>query len=156
MIHDKMVNLLKYIPEGKKEKIKEFLKILSPDMDEKKYEIDNTDIYAKIMSYSTRQKADCAIEAHNKYCDIQFTLAGEERISIYPRENMKLISEDETNDFYIFEEETAQQQVQVDNKAGYFTLIHSGEAHQPQESPDGKCSRVKKGMIKIKESLFHE
>lgn len=156
MIHDKMENLLKYIPEKKKEYIERFMCLISEDMREGQYEIDGENIFAKVMAYSTKQEADCIIEAHNIYSDIQFSLTGEEGISVYPRASLPSVGENEAEDFYTFGEEPGLIQAKIYNRAGYFTMIHSDEAHRPQESPDGKCSVVKKGVIKIKESLFNE
>lgn len=156
MIHDKMENLLKYIPENKKGCIEKFLRLISADMQEGKYEIDGENIYAKVMSYSTKQETDCTIEAHNVYRDIQFSLIGEEGISVYPRALLPSVGENEAEDFYTFGEEPGLIQAKIYNRVGCFTMIHSDEAHRPQESLDGKCSAVKKGVIKIKENLFHE
>lgn len=154
MIHDKIEGLLNYIPEHKRNLLFNFISHLSEDMEEGTYDIDGDNMYAKVMSYHTKLQSDCIIEAHNKYVDIQFTLIGEEGISIYPREELECISKDVESDFFTFNTNNSCSQIQICNRAGWFTLLKTNEAHRPQESTDGKCSLVKKGVIKIKKDLF--
>lgn len=154
MIHDKLENLIRYIPAGKRAAVQDFLEKLSEDTEEGTYGIDGPDIYAKIMSYPTKERERCAIEAHDLYCDIQFSLTGEEGISVYPRELLIQRIRDPEADFMTLESGGIMPAATVCNRKGYFTLIHPWEAHRPQESPDGTCAAVKKGVIKIKESLL--
>lgn len=154
MVHEKLSGLLEYIPSEKKDLVTEFLNKISVDMEEGFYAIDGENIYAKVMSYNTKLPEECEIEAHDCYVDIQFTLNGEEGISIYPREDMKLVNEDTENDFLIFENHLEKAMIGVRNKPGWFTLIHTYEAHRPQESVNRQCELVKKGVIKIKEIYY--
>lgn len=154
MIYEKLNKLLEYIPTEKQGKVKNFLDSISVDMEEKRYPIDGEDIYARVMSYNTKLEENCDIEAHDCYVDIQFTLLGEEGISIYPREKMNILSSDADNDFITFKKENALPQVRVRNEAGWFTLIQTYEAHRPQESTNRKCEVVKKCVIKIKEKCY--
>lgn len=154
MIYDVIDNLVKYIPETYKSSVEDFLAKLDVNMSDGRYEICGDDVYASISSYNTKKIDDCSIEAHDKYCDIQFVLAGEEGISIYPRELLDVVRSDLEKDFYLFEVHEDLKVLQIRNVPGYFSLIHTNEAHRPQETTDGKCSPVKKGVIKIKESLF--
>ena len=108
----------------------------------------------RLMSYSTKPIEECIIEAHDIYCDIQFSLIGGEGISIYKRELLTQIEKDEQNDFVSFQED-GKPSVIVNNFFGSFTLIHTNEAHRPQEIITGD-GYVKKGVIKIKEKLFDE
>lgn len=155
MVHDKLENLIKYIPQNQQKVVEKFLKKVSNGMPEGKYDIDGENVYARIMSYPTKLESECEIEAHNVYCDIQFTLLGTEGISIYKRELLQEKSEDIANDFMTFETLDASRHAAVSNLPGYFTLIFPQEAHRPQESWDKKCAVVKKGVIKIKEELFN-
>lgn len=61
MIHDKMDNLLQYIPKNKQHVVASFLGKISQNMEEGKYDIDGEDIYARIMSYETKLEEDCTI-----------------------------------------------------------------------------------------------
>ena len=156
MIHDRIENLYKYFPKKHVEKLNIFLEEMGPSMEEGVYEIEGQDIYANIMSYNTKLREDCVIEAHDIYCDIQFSLIAEEGITVYPREALTLVSSDNEKDFYVFKGDDNDKFASVKNRPGYFTLLHVYDAHRPQESISGKCEWVKKGVIKIKEELFDE
>lgn len=154
MIHEKIEKLVEFIPVEKQDKVKKFLDKVSADMEETRYPIEGEDIYARVMSYNTKLEENCDIEAHDCYVDIQFTLVGEEGISIYPREKMELVSNDEEKDFITFKKEDVIPAIKVRNEVGWFTLIHTYEAHRPQESTNRKCEVVKKCVIKIKEKCY--
>ena len=154
MIHENLNRLLEYIPPNKRQKVKVFLDMICADMQEKTYLIDGEDIYARVMSYNTKIEEDCDIEAHERYVDIQFSLKGEEGISIYSRDNMDVLTRDVEKDFLIFINQNQKPQVRVCNEVGWFTLIHTYEAHRPQESINQKCEVVKKCVIKIKEKCY--
>lgn len=156
MIYEHLKYLYKYVTEEQFSKINKFLEILSPDMEEKRYEIDGESIFAKVMSYQTFTKQNCKIEAHNKYIDIQSSLVGAEGIDIFDRNILNILKEyDEVNDVFFFEE-IASPFVSVKNVEGYFTMIFPQEAHRPQILINKKCSYVKKFVIKIlyNENLF--
>ncbi len=154
MIQDRLQELWRYIPEDKQERIKKFMTQISEDMPDGFYEIDGDDIYAKIMSYQTRKSGACEIEAHDVYRDIQFSLIGAEGISIYRRDILKIKTADTENDFMTFCDAEAEPYIRISNLPGFFSMILPKEAHRPQESLDGSCAMVKKGVIKIKESCY--
>lgn len=152
MVYDKLANLEYYLPEIIKKEVMEFIWGITPDLPEEKYSILGEDVYASIQSYYTKADDECIIEAHNHYVDIQFTIEGEEGIDIFYRDNSKVISSDETKDFFTFSETT--RLLKINNIPGYFTMIFPNEAHRPQEGIDGNCKLVKKGVIKVKNSIF--
>ncbi len=122
-------------------------------MPEERSNINKDTVYARIMSYPTKLPKDCMIEAHDDYVDIQFTLVGGEGIDIFPREELHELTADAEKDFLTFAADTAPC-LSVANLPGWFTMIFPHEAHRPQESLDGKCANVKKGVIKIKMDCF--
>ncbi len=154
MIQDRLQNLWKYVPEDKQEQIKKFTDQISESMPDGFYEIDGDEIYARIMSYPTRKGEACEIEAHDVYRDIQFSLTGVEGISIYQRDLLKPKTGDAENDFMTFYDVEAEPYIRILNLPGFFSMILPEEAHRPQESIDGTCAMVKKGVIKIKESCY--
>lgn len=155
MINDKLINLYKYIPQDKKEHIAEFLCLINREMNEGTYEIDGTDMYARVMSYNGRERDKCKIEAHNQYVDVQFTLIGKEGIDIYRRENLVEIEPYNVDEDVAFFEESEKAYLTISNNEGYFSMIFPCEAHRPQIMVDEKSPYIKKGVIKIKESVFH-
>lgn len=154
MINDKMENLLNYIPQGKKNEIERFLLLVKPEMDEKRYEIDGNDIFAMIMSYNGKCRKECRIEAHDQYVDIQFTLIGKEKIELYERKKLKKTGSYNKESDVIFFDETEECYLSVSNCEGFFTMIFPNEAHCPQIMVNEYSKYIKKGVIKIKESLF--
>lgn len=157
MIHDRLDRLPLYLPDTLPgfDAILRFVAHARPDMPEGRTELSEPDVFARIMSYPTKLPGDCAIEAHDECIDIQFTLRGAEGISIYPRESLELEKADAEKDFYVYRGEESPL-LRVKNRPGYFSLIFPHEAHRPQESTDGKCAVVKKGVVKIKMSCWTE
>lgn len=45
-----------------------------------RHELDGDRLFAMVQEYTTKPSADCAYEAHRKYCDIQTLAFGTERI----------------------------------------------------------------------------
>lgn len=153
MVHDQLSRLGLYLPKAQREAVAKFLANVQEDMPEGKSNIDGDAIYARIMSYPTKLPKDCAIEAHDIYVDIQFTLVGGEGIDIFPRAELHELTADIEKDFYTFAADEPPR-LSVANLPGWFTMIFPHEAHRPQESLDGKCAIVKKGVIKIKMDCF--
>jgi len=150
MIFDKLDNLSRYVTGGQFQKIAGFLREVSPDMEEKRYEIDGQSVYAKVMSYRTSLPDECRIEAHDQYIDIQASIAGAEGIDIFDRNALKVVQEYDAKSDAAFYEDTIPPCVSVNNKEGYFTMIFPEEAHRPQMSVDGQCEKVKKFVIKVR------
>ena len=153
MVHDQLSRLGLYLPKAQQEAIANFLVTVRKDMPEGKSNIKEDKVYARIMSYPTKLPKDCTIEAHDEYVDIQFTLAGCEGIDIFPRAELSALTSDVKKDFYTFAADKIPH-LSVANTPGWFTMLFPHEAHRPQESLDGKCAVVKKGVIKIKMECF--
>lgn len=149
MVFDQLQNLSKYVTQEQFQKISNFLKILSPDMKEGDYEIDGEVIYARVMSYPTSLRQDCKIEAHDKYIDIQSSLAGIEGIDIFDRDELDISEKYNNKKDITFYEETVVPNASVINRAGYFSMIYPKEAHRPKVSVNQRCEKVKKFVIKI-------
>ena len=155
MIHDRLEHIGLYLPEASRGLIANFLSDIHADMPEGRTDLDGNTVYARIMSYPTKLAADCTIEAHDVYVDIQFTLIGGEGIGIFPRAELRETAADKGKDFHTFAL-GMQPFLSVANLPGWFTMLFPHEAHRPQESLDGNCSVVKKGVIKIKMDCFRQ
>ena len=157
MIHDKLENLHNYIRPRDFELIKTtFLRVLSPNMEERKYDIDGDRIYAKVMSYDTKDSSICKIEAHNVYIDIQCTITGAEGIDIYERDGLGIAEPYNTDkDVIFYEKEEKSFHAHTENLEGYFTLLLPDEAHAPQQRV-GNIEQVKKFVIKYAVGSFYE
>ena len=156
MIYDKLDNLINYIPAVYKQPVQKFLESLSPDMEEGEYSIAGSKVFARVMSYPTKKRDSCKIEAHNLYVDIQATLTGGEGIDIFEREGLKVTEEyDADKDVIFFADDHLSPHCTTANYCGYFTMLFPEEAHRPQEEIEG-INYVKKFVIKMEVSSFEK
>lgn len=151
MIMDKIENLHKYIPSQYTEGIEKFLRSVSENMEEKTYEIYDKQVYAKVMSYPTKEHCECKIEAHDKHIDIQATISGAEGIDIFVRDGLKQeLSYNQHDDVTFYYEGNCFPYASNKNIPGYFSMIFPEEAHRPQERVEGYDRFVKKFVIKMR------
>lgn len=156
MIMDSLEHLSHYIPQQYQEGILDFITQLSPDMEEKRYDIYGSHVFAKVMSYDTKERQDCRIEAHNCYTDIQASIAGAETIDIFDRKILRVKKEEHIQeDTIFFYQDHYLPFVTNHNVPGMFSMIFPGEAHRPQQKADGYENYVKKFVIKIEAAQFY-
>lgn len=150
MVYSELYNLDKYVSTDLFEYIKDFLKSVDENTEEKLYELNGEDIFARVMSYNTPPPKECEIEAHNKYIDIQSTIVGAEGISIFERSKLIEVRPYlEEKDVALFEYREDALRAHTINVPGYFTMLFPEDAHRPQEFVRG-YGHVKKYVIKIK------
>ncbi len=150
MIMDHLENLLKYVPDQYKPGIRDFLAQINPAMEERVYAIYGDQVFASVMSYDTKEREDCRIEAHNRYIDIQASIIGAEGIDLFARETLRIEQEyDKDADVVFFVQDRQKPFAQNRNLPGMFSMLFPGEAHRPQEKADGNDGRVKKFVIKM-------
>mgnify|MGYP001102237845 CR=1 FL=1 len=149
MIFDQVKNLNRYVSQEQFQKIERFMEKVSPDMQEGYYGIDGEKIYARVMCYQTSLREDCKIEAHNRYIDIQASLAGAEGIEVFDRRKLDILEAYNRENDVAFYQESVEPHVWVNNVPGYFSMIFPEEAHRPQISMDQGCKKVKKYVIKV-------
>ena len=155
MITDRMDYLIDYIPEQYKRCVRDFLAQVSPDMEEKRYEISGSHVFAKVMRYDTRESKNCKIEAHNRYIDIQGSITGAEGISVFNRENLRIVQDyDRKEDNMFFNQNDQIPYVASRNMPGIFSMIFPHEAHRPQETVKGYKNHVKKFVIKLETAEY--
>ncbi len=155
MIHDELQNLWRYLPEEYRGQIMAYMQTASSESPEEKTEIYEGAVFSRVMSYPTKLAEAATVEAHNVYVDIQFTLVGAEGISVFPRGMLEETGGSPEDDFYSYAPGNAPV-AWVANLPGYFAMLFPHEAHRPQESIDGMCATVKKGVIKIRADCFSE
>lgn len=111
-----------------------------------KYEIDGENVFMIYMEYETRDAADCKMESHKKYIDIQLMIEGAENIGVSIYKDQKPI---ETYDgakdaaFYVALPDST---FRLD--AGHFAIFYPHDLHQPCISV-GEAQRVRKAVFKI-------
>ncbi|MCQ2388500.1 MAG: YhcH/YjgK/YiaL family protein [Kiritimatiellae bacterium] len=123
-----------------------FMKKCTPETANGKYEIDGDAVYATVSDSPLKPFAAAKPEAHRKYADVQFPLAGEETIGVaaLPPDAEKLPF-DETKDIAFYEQATSP----LTLHPGQFAIFFPQDAHAPCCTlADGKS--VKKVVIKVK------
>ena len=94
------------------------------------YDVKNNEILAIFNRYETKPIADCKIEAHRKYIDIQFVISGEEKIGYIEKKHCSLCEPFNLNDdvgFYT----TVKPLEFVTLKANDFIIVPPHIAHMP-------------------------
>ncbi len=149
MIFARLEKLSNYVSATDFEKIRLFLDRISPSMEDGRYDIEGERIFAKVMSYDTKEVSDCKIEAHNMYIDIQATLKGSEGIDVFERDSVtEIVPYDDSEDVAFYSEGNSGPIAHCVNVPGYFTMLYPSDAHRPQEKT-GLDTNVKKFVIKI-------
>lgn len=110
-----------------------------------KYELDGNALKVAVQEYETKDEAECKIEAHKKYADIQFIFSGEESMGIAPYNGQEsLAGYNEEKDVWHF----ASYDYIVNVRAGMFTVFFPGDVHMPGAKL-GEKSNVKKVVVKV-------
>jgi YhcH/YjgK/YiaL family protein len=149
MIADRLERLALYLPHQVENIISDFLRDISPDSADGYYPISGEQVFARVMTYETKRAEFCKTEAHNRYIDIQATLAGAESIAIFPRDGLtSIVPYNATDDVEFFEAGSIPPSAETCNYVGRFTLLYPYEAHRPMQAVVG-YPWVKKFVIKV-------
>ena len=131
-----------------------FLASLKPDCELGKYDISGDDMFALVQAYDTKDIADCKIETHRKYIDIQTLLVGSERM-FYGASSMLEVCDKYNPDndaaFYKYDPEKTIEYVLT---PGVFTIFFPNEGHMPGVALKSGSAPVKKVVIKIAADLL--
>jgi len=155
MIIDQLKNHSLY-PFGNAWKLSfDFLNTLSPDTEDKKYNIQGDDIFAIVSSYMTRSPENAIIETHRKYLDIQTLLSGSERIECSSKDGLEIqTAYDESKDAEFYKHNRLRN-IKVDIFPGTFVVFFPKDAHMPSLMIDHRPELVKKAVIKLPVALIN-
>lgn len=106
-------------------------------------------VKARVMCYQTLFPEDAVLEAHDKYVDIQMSLAGAECIDWFPRSLLTVKTPYDAVSDAVFFERPAFAPVRVTNHPGSFTVLFPQDAHAPQLTPGAEPAEVKKVVVKV-------
>jgi YhcH/YjgK/YiaL family protein len=112
-----------------------------------KHKIDGDEIYALIMSYKTEPESARSFEAHRKYLDVQYLLAGREVIYWAPIEELTPAGEYSQGKDIVFLSGEPRARLQL--TPGSFALFYPEDAHKPNcawEAPQ----QVRKVVLKVR------
>jgi YhcH/YjgK/YiaL family protein len=155
MIVDRLENWKIYFKGDTWKSIFDFLAGLRPDAEEKKYVLEENEIYAFVSSYETKTAEEAKLEAHLKFIDIQAPLQGGEGIEWFPTVGLEpVIQYDEAKDV-IFYKRRMPVPARVDLQPGIFALLYPEDAHMPGLMIGSK-QKVKKVVVKVSLSRVRE
>jgi YhcH/YjgK/YiaL family protein len=147
MIADRLVNAHRYAGLGPR--ITRALEFLDRTdlyaIADGRHELDGADLYALVQRYTSKPVAEGRWEAHRRYADLQYVVAGEERIGYGPIERFTRNGYDAERDFEALTGDGDFLRL----GAGSFVLLWPGEAHMPQVAV-ADPSPVKKVVLKIR------
>jgi YhcH/YjgK/YiaL family protein len=110
-----------------------------------KYPIDGTNVFATITEDPSRDFEKTQWESHRKYIDLQYVVAGEEKMGKCNIETLSVTKPyDENKDVANYSGDGSIYTV----PAGSFMIFFPGEAHRPNITPGGN-KPVRKLVIKI-------
>lgn len=114
----------------------------------KRYDIDGDNLYATVSEYLSKNEETAKFEAHRKYIDIQYVIAGKELMNIAPITTVKevLTPYDATKDIEFV---TVDKIINYKASPANFFIFFPGDAHRPGLK-DGVNSTVRKLVVKLK------
>ncbi len=132
----------------------DFIKTVTPETEDKRYDLCGNDVYALVQKYTTRLLNDGKMEAHRKYVDIQAVISGTEIIGVSSIAGLKEISAyNDEKDCELFEYNSKISSL-IKLCPGDFMLLYTGEGHMPCIAIDGKQTEIKKVVIKVRRELL--
>ncbi len=151
MIVDHIQNWDRYSLGKAWEQAFEFLRTVTPEAEEMEYSLDGDALFARVMSYPTKEETDedAVLEAHRKYVDIQMALVGSERIACYPIHGLEEKTQyDAERDVQFFKYES-KADIQIGVYPGTFVCLLPQDAHMPQLNMIERGATVKKVVVKV-------
>jgi YhcH/YjgK/YiaL family protein len=109
-----------------------------------KHDIDGDTIFALVQEYQTKPIAECKLESHKKYIDIQYVIRGEEFMGITTQNNQTILEQNLEKDYTFYEGTTSLVRV----SKGMFTIFFPDDLHQPCVQTE-TVLEVKKVVIKV-------
>lgn len=154
MIVDQLERWERYFsgPVGKL--VGDFLRGLTAASPEGRMALQGDDIYAIVASYDTRGVADATLEAHQKYIDVQMSLAGAEAFDWYPHAHLEVTTPYDPAKDAEFYKHDGQPPAHVVGRPGTFLVLFPEDAHMPQLMVGGAPAPVKKVVVKVREHLL--
>lgn len=116
------------------------------DMPDGRYELDGDKLVALVQRYDTHAFNAKLFETHKKYIDIQYIIAGCEKIYLgYPENMTTAVEFNVEKDIAFFEGRG----IAVDMAAGDFMVIWPHEAHAPGCDPMAAAAPIRKIILKV-------
>jgi YhcH/YjgK/YiaL family protein len=154
MITDRIENHTLY-PFGPAWKVAfDFLKTVTPGMENKKYFLQDNELYAGVDSYSTKAREDAKLEAHRNYVDIQVLISGSESFEVFPGKGLTVSESYNPEKDVEFYQVPAETRAKITLEPGQFIVFFPEDAHMPCLMAGSSSQPVKKVVIKIAVDLL--
>jgi len=112
-----------------------------------RHDIDGDNVYVSVQEYDSLGLADCKLEGHRTYADIQYVLRGTESIGyVNIKDVTPAIPYDGKNDIEFFSGKATQLKM----PAGTFAIVFPHDIHQPKWAWKERTEHIKKVVIKVK------
>lgn len=112
-----------------------------------KHLIEGEDLFVILMEYEPKDPADCIMERHKKYIDIQFMLRGEEMMGVSTFAGQTPTTPyDESKDAAFFKPEYDSL---LKVQQGQFTIFFPHDLHMPSMR-SGNAEKVLKAVFKVR------
>jgi len=126
-----------------------FLEKLAADRPDGRHDIDGDNCYALVQTYATRPLAQALFEAHRRYIDIQFLLAGQETLLWTPLAALTAVTQPYAADKDITFFAHPPRWTPIHLRAGQFAIFFPADGHAPGLECDGPAE-VRKVVIKVR------
>jgi YhcH/YjgK/YiaL family protein len=115
-------------------------------MEPGKHPIDGDDLFLVIKRYDSFPVAECKLENHHKYADIQFVISGKEWFCYAPLDNLKEVDPHPENDVYYFQGACEPLTMTGD----LFAIVLPDDAHMPERAINEKREPIHKAIVKVR------
>ena len=124
----------------------DYIATVTPEVEAGTYPLEKG-VKAVVSEYTTSKINPLGYEAHRRYIDIQFCVAGTEMVRCNPLPKVtETIPYDESNDMARYADCPGADMVIGE---GYFLVIFPEDAHEPGMAAGGICAPVKKVIMKV-------
>ena len=125
-----------------------WLRAFDPAMADGRHDIDGDEVFALVSTYSTGPSTEKRFETHRVYLDLQYVVAGTERILHTPAEGLAVETPyDEAKDIAFYAEPKASSSLLL--RAGDLAVFHPADAHKPGCMAGGR-DEVRKVVVKVR------
>lgn len=115
------------------------------NIEDGKYEIDGSIVYASVQTYQTKEDAN--YESHRKYLDIQYIIEGSEKIGVTDLSNCTTCIEyDKEKDLEFYNINCKEEFIELSK--GAFAIFYPHDAHKPSIMI-AEPKTVKKVVVKV-------
>lgn len=108
-----------------------WIRSLPTEIREGRYDLDQDGLHAVVMRYNTGGAAESRFETHRRHVDLQYTLAGAEKIDWEPRDDLVDDGSYDPEKDVLFHHPGVVR-ASVVNAAGLFSIFTPVDAHRPK------------------------